>query len=473
MTIETRIEESAQILYLSRTPEQAGDMMDAVTLGQGLPDKDELGNPIKYKWTRCAQIGGKYMATVKDPKTGKLRKSVLDCSASNVNQWLKAFEDFKKAGIKVPITKGHFERTSDDGRGYGIALRKNNGWLEANMQLIGDDAIKSAGRNEVSIGVKPNYTDRDGKEYGDAIEHIALTLFPVVPGQSTANQTNGLLAASRADGEDEPIVFTLSGAEETPATPEKETPMADKTSLSKAHRAAMADAMKMADDGGDDDAMMSKYLDHGGAVVRDAQKVKTHNDNLKNAMMNMSMDDLLSDENEGKLPTLQTEVKALRDVATAEAAEVARLKGEVQNLSREEADVDPELFRGFHELKTEKVDLLLRAGRITAFTADKLKKKMVNDKGEPNTYLLSKDDDLGGERPIDFILDLLDTAESGPGKSNDLLALSRDDHPANKVDINQADAAKAEAAAKASQVDPVAYAESCRRLNLPTPTAAA
>lgn len=448
MNIETTIEVPAHVFYLSRTPDQAGEIQDAVTLGQGLPDKDELGNAIKYKWVPCAKIGAKYLATVKNPKTGALGKAVLNCSEPNVNQWMKAFDQKQKNGVKTPITKGHFNRTSDDGRGYIVGLKKNNGWLHANMKLIGEDAIRAAARNEVSIGVKSDYTDGIGREYGDAIEHMALTMFPVAPGQSQADQSNGLLAASRADSEDEPIVFNLSGADETtvPAEPEKETPMSDKTALSKAHRAKMCEMMSREGDADkmkdmDDESLMSRFADHHTKLLSDAQKLHAN----ATVIRNMSMEDVLADGGKEEFPTLHDEIGNLRDVATKAATERDALAGQVKNLSQDDAPVNTEVLYE-RSLRINQDFDRLKTVNMAPAAVDKLKKAFVGTPENLNVICLSREDGAT-DCPAGIIAATL--LESGGLKAafspdpkageNGVRNLSMEDHPATKAPVADED----------------------------------
>ena len=49
-------------------------------------------------------------------------------------------------------------------------------------ELIGEDAIAAAGRNDVSIHSPPEFTDGKGNKYQQPITHVALTPEPLVPG---------------------------------------------------------------------------------------------------------------------------------------------------------------------------------------------------------------------------------------------------------------------------------------------------
>src|SRR5438128_12502126 len=50
-------------------------------------------------------------------------------------------------------------------------------------QFLGEDARDIGLRNQVSLGIDPDFVDGKGIRYGEAIVHSAVTPVPVVPGQ--------------------------------------------------------------------------------------------------------------------------------------------------------------------------------------------------------------------------------------------------------------------------------------------------
>jgi hypothetical protein len=70
-----------------------------------------------------------------------------------------------------------------DNLGYIVDVKRDGDTLKLLHQLIGDDAIKLAARNKVSLGIDPMFSDGRGNVFGDCIIHSSLTPIPVVPGQ--------------------------------------------------------------------------------------------------------------------------------------------------------------------------------------------------------------------------------------------------------------------------------------------------
>lgn len=457
------------------------DMESAITLGQGLPAKRN-GIVCHYRYVPTLRVGETY--------THPSGKYVVNATPDYVAELDANCQKMAAKGFEPPIVLDHKMGDAEKTIGYVKGSRIKDGWFWTLAQYIGDKALDIACINKTSPGITPsmrdgsrnvyapglrnlsvtNTTPKDAATFlsmpGARMEHSAATNIPVVNNQPEMEPVTALSA------DDHGPIYCFSAAQnEPPATPAEVIPMADKTALTKVHRAAMCKEMDMSPDdmSMDDDAVVAKHVEHVGKLRRDHTKLNADNGQLR-GMMNMSMDDVLSDEGKEFFPNLHKDISGLRDVATESATKVSQLESEVKNLSHDEQD--PELFRGFHELKTEAINLRLREGRISAMQADKLKKNMVNSAGEPNVFMLAMDEEIK-RRPIDLILELLDTNEvgsNGPGNSNDVRTLSHE-HPGN-VNIS-ADATQAEKDAAANKVDPVAYAEECKRLGLtPKPAAA-
>lgn len=106
----------------------------------------------------------------------------LDVTSEKLQHWADTANAMNTAGVKIPVNLDH-EMSADATRGYARDFFVSGGTLFATIDLIGQDAIDMAGRTEVSIGLTPKIVDGKGNEYENAIEHVALTSFPVVPGQ--------------------------------------------------------------------------------------------------------------------------------------------------------------------------------------------------------------------------------------------------------------------------------------------------
>lgn len=104
---------------------------------------------------------------------------------ATLRHWAATFGNMKANGVKVPIPSTHEGVDDPD---------KNRGWVEDIFvdgdslvmlcDLIGDDAIAAAARNDVSIGCPSSFTDGRGTKYERPIHHVALTPNPVIPGLS-------------------------------------------------------------------------------------------------------------------------------------------------------------------------------------------------------------------------------------------------------------------------------------------------
>ena len=100
-----------------------------------------------------------------------------------LEHWAATFSQMKNRGINVPVPSGHDKVDDPDA---------NNGWvremfvegdrLVGVLELIGDEALKLAGTNDVSIFTLPEYTDSLNNEYKWPILHVALCTDPVIPG---------------------------------------------------------------------------------------------------------------------------------------------------------------------------------------------------------------------------------------------------------------------------------------------------
>jgi hypothetical protein len=86
------------------------------------------------------------------------------------------------AGVAIPINCDHSDRARDV-VGYVKEFKLEGDRLLALCQFIGDDAALMAARNLVSVGIDPDFTDGQARQWGEAIVHLALTPVPVVPNQ--------------------------------------------------------------------------------------------------------------------------------------------------------------------------------------------------------------------------------------------------------------------------------------------------
>lgn len=97
--------------------------------------------------------------------------------------WVDTFQAMKANGVTVRIPNTH-EGVDDPDQTRGIVedIFIDGNSLIMSCDLIGDDAIAAAARNDVSICVPTELIDGLGKKHVRPIQHVALTPNPVIPG---------------------------------------------------------------------------------------------------------------------------------------------------------------------------------------------------------------------------------------------------------------------------------------------------
>lgn len=96
-----------------------------------------------------------------------------------MKNWVDQFMAMSADGVKVPVVSSHDEaKTSDGSRGWVTDLYIEGDTLWFACELIGQDAIVAAERNDVSLGSPPVLRDK----YPQPIAHVALCSDPVVTG---------------------------------------------------------------------------------------------------------------------------------------------------------------------------------------------------------------------------------------------------------------------------------------------------
>jgi len=100
-----------------------------------------------------------------------------------LQNWVFQFQRMRKNGVKVPIPSTH-EGASDPDKIRGVVedLFIDGDSLVMTCELVGEDGIAAAARNDVSLGSPPDFTDGHGNQYPQPILHVALCPDPVIPG---------------------------------------------------------------------------------------------------------------------------------------------------------------------------------------------------------------------------------------------------------------------------------------------------
>jgi hypothetical protein len=144
--------------------------------------------PCAYLWKDVIRVG-----RYRHPA----RRFVVHVNRRRLDHWSRTFRRMSRNGVRVPIPADHSPAAADN-RGYVIEMKRVADRLMALCHFIGADAVRDAGRNEVSIGVAPTFVDGKGLIYRDAIVHVALTPVPVVPEQGPFIAAENFSADSKA-----------------------------------------------------------------------------------------------------------------------------------------------------------------------------------------------------------------------------------------------------------------------------------
>lgn len=136
----------------------------------GAQTTNSAGQPTRRFVKELARVG-RY---VKNGDTFDLTGEMLDtCVAS--------FGRMKTAGVKVPVPAGHSEKPEDN-RGWTEEMYREGDSLMGVVEAVGADAILMASRNDCSVQIKRDFVDGKGNRYPLAIDHVAMTPVPVIPG---------------------------------------------------------------------------------------------------------------------------------------------------------------------------------------------------------------------------------------------------------------------------------------------------
>lgn len=149
---------------------------DAIAADQCDLPKTRNGFDCIYYWRQSAKDG-----TWTNPEKNFTVNITPDMRADLA----MAFNDREKSGDETPIVMDHKEGAAST-LGYVKAVKQDGDWFTELHQYLGRGAADIALRNQVSIGLKPNYQSPTGKKYRFAVQHSAVTPRPTVPGQGDA-----------------------------------------------------------------------------------------------------------------------------------------------------------------------------------------------------------------------------------------------------------------------------------------------
>ena len=108
----------------------------------------------------------------------------LQVDRGRLAQWARNFHEMADAGIRVPVPWGHsYDPRDNAGFVEEIELRDGGLWALLNVPDEGDAAKLGSTVRAVSVSINPGFVDGSGRDWGEVIEHVALTNYPVVTDQ--------------------------------------------------------------------------------------------------------------------------------------------------------------------------------------------------------------------------------------------------------------------------------------------------
>jgi len=134
----------------------------------------------------------------------------FEVNSDTLDGWVKTFAEMTADGEPVTLAASH-ANTSGEGRGFVRDLFREEDSLYGIVECIGEDALSAAARTNVSIYAESVFKSGSGKAYPWAIQHVAFTNRPVVPGLKPFEA----LAASADKHNKTTIILALDTGTET------------------------------------------------------------------------------------------------------------------------------------------------------------------------------------------------------------------------------------------------------------------
>jgi hypothetical protein len=333
-----------------------------VALAGGLP-AEVAGQPATYFWKDMIHTGS-YVHPRRDFS--------LAVDHDRLNRWAQTGQQMLAAGVAIPINCDHSD-SARDVVGYVKEFRLDDDRLLGLCQFIGDDAALTAARNLVSVGIDPDFTDGQARQWGDAIVHVALTPVPVVPDQ-------GQFVEATSD-EESPELVLVTDSEQSGDEPESAL-------------ACTPEQLQTLCD------LIGEDFDGATGVAQIIQRLQTAN-----------QDDLPEDEGQ----ELQAELASAREQI-------------LQLSARLPPAMPPEAQAALVESATAKFDAAVSRGSLSPAARDRLVAALVkNGEGRANVMALSRMANPSGDRSLALAVAevLLDNEAIDIGERTGLQAMSR------------------------------------------------
>lgn len=137
----------------------------------GLPDELE-GRRVHYRRKEIAKVGD---------YTHRGTGQKFAITRARMDAWVRAFKARIAKGIKPFVPDRHtLSPKAGENFGYVVALSRDGDSLYADLQLIGDEALALAARNDVSLCAVADALDADGEKYSECLHHVAFTPDPAL-----------------------------------------------------------------------------------------------------------------------------------------------------------------------------------------------------------------------------------------------------------------------------------------------------
>jgi hypothetical protein len=308
----------------------------------GFP-KEVDGHPVEYRRKEICRAG----RVVQD-----VEGNPFPITRERLDKWVKNFDRLQTAGHKVFIPTRHTEIESKDNRGYVVAMSREGDGLFAVEQLIGEDAVRDAARNDQSVYIKRDFRDDQGNHFDEFIQHVALTPAPQVSGLGGYAK----VAASRGP-DTEALILKAASTEGSPAM--------DPILKTLRERLGAADGVP--------DEKLTELLDQQLATAKAAGRAEAE---------------------------------------TATAAAMSRLSDERDTAVAASRLPDAGVLKDRAALKRDRINLAVERGDMPSVVANRLKEKLVaSDK--PCAIALSRLNDQD-EDMIDVVLGAFAGTKLGP-----------------------------------------------------------
>ena len=134
-----------------------------------------------------------------------------------LERWRDRFAAMGDAGIRVPVPWGHsYDPRDNAGFVEEVELRDGGLWGLLNVPDAEDAAKLGKTVQGVSVSINPDFVDGTGRGWGEVIEHVALTNYPVVTDQGEFLQAGTDGAERRA------VMLELQAPDSEPQSPATE-----------------------------------------------------------------------------------------------------------------------------------------------------------------------------------------------------------------------------------------------------------